>query len=65
MKIQIGTTGKQIISKLYKSLLSYHPYNTFAYKERWEAEMQVEITQENWIDICSEESQTQMYGENL
>lgn len=51
---QLGNDEGKVISSLYQEFLLMNPKNSVQIKERWEAEMQQEISREDWKVICSE-----------
>ena len=48
------THTHKVLSRFYQEFLLLNPNNSGQIKERWEVEMQQEISKENWELICSE-----------
>ena len=54
IETQTGNGDGKIMSKLYNIFLSLSTQNSLQIKQRWEAEMDVVISQEAWEEMCSE-----------
>lgn len=56
-KLQAGNEVGKVISKLYSTFLLMIPNNTIQTKEKWEAEMNADISLDTWTEICREAHQ--------
>lgn len=45
-------SDNKMFSKLYNAILTSKQENTEYIKKKWEKEIQIEITQDNWEKIC-------------
>lgn len=54
IELQTGDEEKKIISKLYNILLSMNQNDSSQIKGRWEAEANMDISQDDWHDVCTE-----------
>ena len=54
IEIQTRNRDEKIISRLYNIFLSMNTQNSLWIKQRWEAEMDIDISQEAWEEVCSE-----------
>ena len=54
MHLHLGNEEAKVTSRFYQGFLLLNPNNSVQIKERWEAEMQQEISREDWEVICTE-----------
>lgn len=54
IEIQLGRPVKKIIGKLYDIFLSMSPHNTLQIKQRWGTEADEDISQDTWMEVCTE-----------
>lgn len=54
IELQTGNGDKKIVSKLYHIFLSMNSHNSLRIKQRWEAEMNMPISQDTWRQMCTE-----------
>ncbi len=53
-----GSNNKKIISRIYSSLRSERGLSTTYIKSRWEKETKIELTNDEWLNICKTQSVT-------
>lgn len=54
LKLQTETECRKIIGQFYHVFSGMTTNNTLPIKRRWETEMNVDITEDKWIEICTE-----------